>query len=142
MGRPEKDLDINLAIDLLADGLSKKDVATLIGCTVPTLDSRIEDLKKEESALLAYDKCHYLDLIKVKERLVRGVTEDKVAEAPLSSIASAYNVFGKMEQLLQGKPTEIHGLMGYLMKLEKEDVQSKGIIDITPGGIEQCELEF
>jgi hypothetical protein len=35
-----------------------------------------------------------------------------------------------MEQLIQGRPTEIHGLMGYLMHLEKEDIaEATSIID-------------
>jgi hypothetical protein len=29
----------------------------------------------------------------------------------------------KAENLIQGRPTEIYGLMGYLLHLEKEDVK-------------------
>lgn len=125
MGRPAKELNEALMIDLLADGMTKKDVADILGVSPPTIANRIEDLKKRESSLLAYDKVHHLDLIDVKQRIVAGVTNDKIAEAPLAHLANAYGVFAKHEQLIQGRPTEIHGLMGYLLHLEKEDIEAK-----------------
>ena len=132
-----KAIDMNAVLDLLGDGVSRKDVAEIMGVSPPTISNRIEQLRKEESGLLAYDKVHYLDLIHVKQRLVGGVTDIKIAEAPLGQIAQAYGVFSKMEQLIQGRPTEIHGLMGYLLHLEKEDIEAKmanAPIDITPSG--------
>lgn len=135
-----KVIDRDLMISLLADGMSRKDIADVMGVSPPTISNKIEELRREESALLAYDKVHYLDLIGVKQRLVAGVTDDKILEAPLGQIAQAYGVFAKSEQLIQGRPTEIHGLMGYLLHLEKEDIakakSSNGddAIDITPTG--------
>ena len=60
----------------------------------------------------------------------------KIEDAPLQHIANAYGIFKKAEQLVTGRPTEIHGLMGYLMHLEKEDVEkaNKEVVDITPMG--------
>lgn len=124
MGRHKKEIDIDLMLGMLTDGMSAVDVADTLGVTVPTINARVEQLRKAESALLAYDKTHYLDLIAVKSRLVAGVTEAKILEAPLGQIAQAYGTFAKMEQLIQGRPTEIHGLMGYLLHLEKEDIKS------------------
>ena len=132
MGRKPKDIDIDLMLSMLTDGMSTADVADTLGVTVPTINARVEQLKKAESALLAYDKSHYLDLIAVKQKLVAGVTEAKITEAPLGQIAQAYGVFSKMEQLIQGRPTEIHGLMGYLLHLEKEDIKS--VTEEVPDG--------
>jgi hypothetical protein len=123
MGRSKKPIDTELMLSLLTDGMSRGDTAAALGITPPTLDARIADLQREESALLAYDKCHYLDLIGVQQRLVAGVTDAKIEEAPLGQIAQAYGVFNRGSQLAQGRPTEIHGLMGYLMHLEKEDIE-------------------
>jgi hypothetical protein len=128
-GRPPKDIDVDLMLSLLSDGMSRKDTAAALNISPITLDAHVERLKREESGLLAYDKVHHLDLIGVKQRLVAGVTDEKIAEAPLASIASAYGVFAKMEQLIQGRPTEIHGLMGYLMHLEKEDIAAQQVVD-------------
>ena len=139
-----KEIDMNLVLDLLGDGMSRKDVAEVLGVSPPTISNRIEQLRKEESGLLAYDKVHYLDLISVKQKLVGGVTDSKIKDAPLGQIAQVYGVFSKMEQLIQGRPTEIHGLMGYLLHLEKEDIEAKqktlaggngdSVVDITPEG--------
>ena len=122
MGRPCKEIDTDLMLSLLADGMSRKDTAAALDISPVTLDAAVERLKKEESSLLAYSKVHYLDLISVQKRLVDGVTDEKILDAPLGQIAQAYGVFNKAEQLVQGRPTEIHGLMGYLLHLEKEDI--------------------
>jgi len=54
-----------------------------------------------------------------------------------------------MLQLDQGKPTEIHGLMGYLMKLEQEDIAKReadnaktDVIDVSPTSTEPIQLEL
>jgi len=117
-----KVLDKELMLDLIASGMSRKEIAEVMGVSPPTISNKIEELRREENQLLAYDKVHYLDLIGVKQRLIAGVTDDKILEAPLGQIAQAYGVFAKSEQLIQGRPTEIHGLMGYLLHLEKEDI--------------------
>jgi len=144
-GKP-KNINIDLMLDMLSDGMSRKDTAAALGIAPQTLDARVEQLRKSESSLLAYDKSHYLDLIAVKQRLVAGVTDEKIEEAPLGQIAQAYGTFAKMEQLIQGRPTEIYGLMGYLLHLEKEDIAKKNdnedVIDVTPvsGEAEQLNL--
>jgi predicted transcriptional regulator len=141
MGRAAKAINTDLMFDLLSEGMTKKDIAGILGVSAPTLDNTIERLRNQESALLKYDKVHYLDLIEVKKRLVAGVTDDKIADAPLGQIAQAYGVFAKSEQLIQGRPTEIYGLMGYLLHLEKEDIAKKQTDDamIIEGDIEETE---
>jgi hypothetical protein len=106
---------------MLAGGVPKTAVAAFFGCSAPTVSSRIDELRREESMLLAYDKVHYLDLISVKHRLLSAMTDEKIEAAPLGQIGQTYGIIAKMEQLIQGRPTEIHGLMGYLMHLEAED---------------------
>ena len=123
MGRKPKDIDIDLMLSLITDGMSTKEVADTLGVSIPTINARVETLQKQEASLLAYDKVHHLDLIAVQQKLITGVTDEKIAEAPLGQIAQAYGVFNKASQLAQGKPTEIHGLMGYLLHLEKEDIE-------------------
>jgi len=125
MGRAALKLDENLLLDMITDGLSDVDMAKVMGVSAPTIRNHINRLKTEENDLLAYDKVRNLDLLAVQRRLIEGVTDDKIAEAPLSSIATAFSAFHKAEQLNAGRPTEIHGLVGYLMHLESEDIASK-----------------
>jgi DNA-binding XRE family transcriptional regulator len=130
-----KAIDKELLLDLITSGMSRKDIAETMGVSPPTISNKIEELKRDESALLAYDKVHYLDLINVKQRLIANMTDDKMGEAPLGQLAQAYGTIGKMEQLIQGRPTEIRGLMGYLIHLEQEDIaNSSSIIDIDGNG--------
>jgi predicted transcriptional regulator len=125
MGRAPLKLDENLLLDMITTGMSDADMAKVMGVSAPTIRNHINRLKDEESELLAYDKVRNLDLISVQRRLVEGITDEKIAEAPLSSIATAFSAFHKAEQLNNGRPTEIHGLVGYLMHLESEDLASK-----------------
>jgi hypothetical protein len=139
VGKPT-DFDEELMFNLLAAGdLNKKEIAGVLGCSVATLNAKLEQLRADETALMAYDKVHYLDLIQVKQRIIANVTDDKLQEAPLGQLAQAYSVFDKAQALVEGRPTEIHGLMGYLLHIEKEDMQQAAeeaaqceAIDVTP----------
>lgn len=133
MGRRPKSIDQDLMLDLITSGMSRGDIADSLGVSIPTLESRINDLQKSEKALLAYDKIHHLGLIAVQQKLIDGVTDEKIADAPLGQIAQAYGVFNKAKQLATGGPTEIQGLMGYLMVMEEEDRKAQeDPIDVTP----------
>jgi DNA-binding Lrp family transcriptional regulator len=131
MGRKPLNLDIGQMLDLLTDGCSKEEIAEVMGVSVPTINNRIEALRKAESSLLAYEKNQHLDIIAVQQRLIAGVTDEKIEAAPLQHIASAFGTFKKAEQLVTGRPTEIHGLMGYLLHLDKEDIEKKELPDAT-----------
>lgn len=129
MGRTAKAIDVDQMLDLLSSGLSNKEVAETMGVSAPTIANRVEELKRKESALLAYEKTQHLDLLCVQKRLIDGITDEKIEEAPLSAIAQAFGVFKKAEHLSTGRPTEVIGLMGYLLKIEEEE---RGVVDITP----------
>jgi len=141
MARPTKDIDTELLLDLLASGMSKSEVSCELGISVATLNRRIEGIRDAESALIAYDKVHYLDLIGVKQRIIAHMDDSKLEEAPLGQLAQAYSVVTKAENLIQGRPTEIHGLMGYLMHLEKEDIVKAGVSKNNATAGDQDEVE-
>lgn len=111
-------------LQMLGGGVPVNVVANFFGCCGDTVKRRIDEIRRDESMLLAYDKVHYLDLISVKQRLLSGITDAKIEAAPLGQIGQTYGIVAKMEQLIQGRPTEIHGLMGYLMHLEMEDIET------------------
>jgi DNA-binding Lrp family transcriptional regulator len=141
VGRTAKAIDTDMLLDLLGEGVPRKDIADIFGVSAPTISNKIEELRKEESTLLAYEKNIHLDLIGVQQRCLSGVTIEKVADAPLGQIASMFSAANKAMQLAQGRPTEIHGLMGYLLHLEKEDIEAKqktiadgNVVDITSEG--------
>jgi transposase len=126
------DVDTSAMLDLLAEGFTNKEVAEAFGISTDTVRARISELKKAENGLLAYEKVQHLDLLQVQQRLVAAVTDDKIAEAPLRDIASSFKVFKHAEQLITGRPTEIQGLMGFLLKIEKEDIEEAMSKNDTP----------
>jgi len=134
MGRRQLNIDNDLMLDLITSGMSSREIAETMGVSIPTLESRIKELQNSEKALLAYDKVHHLGLIAVQQKLIDGVTDEKITAAPLGQIAQAYGVFNKAKQLATGGPTEIQGLMGYLIALETEDrnASTQEPIDVTP----------
>jgi hypothetical protein len=123
MGARRKEIDVNLMLDMLSEGISKKEIGETLGVSVPTIEANIERLGKEEQSLMAYSKVQHLELIGIQRRIACGVTDTKIDAADLGELASAFKIFKQAEQLVQGKPTEIHGLMGFLMALEKEDIE-------------------
>lgn len=137
------DVDIDAMLGMLTDGLTYREVGEALGVPASTVSQVVANLKKEESSLLAYSKVQHLDLLGVQQRLLAGVTDEKIAEAPLQAIAAAFSAFKKGEQLATGRPTEITGLMGYLMHLEKEDRETvesnfdtaEDVIDVPVGDV-------
>lgn len=143
MGRPRTNIDEDLLLELLSSGMTDAEIGDALNVCTLTVHRRIEEIKKNERPLMAYDKVRHLDLISVQQRLIQGVTDEKIADAPLGQIAQAYGVFDKAKQLATGGPTEIQGLMGYLMVMEEEERKStEEPIDVTPEpkDIEQLSL--
>jgi hypothetical protein len=122
MGRNRVAFDVEQMLELIGQGMGDKDIAANMGVSIPTLKSRIAELEEKESAILHYSKVQHIELLDVQQRLIAGVTDAKIAEAPLGQIANAFGIFKKAEHLNTGKPTEIVGLMGYLLTLEAEEI--------------------
>lgn len=64
--------------------------------------------------------------------------EDKIDSCSIPDLAQAFGVLKKNEHMLDGKPTEIKGLIAYLVHIEDEEIKAKSlpadasIIDISP----------
>ena len=98
---------------------------------VKYIQGAAEKLTAEESALAAYNKVQHVQLTKLQFELLEAITSDKLHEASLRDIVSAFKILKDKELVAQGRPTEIHGLVGYLQILEDEET---GVItrDVTP----------
>ena len=86
-------------------------------------------LSTEEKSLEGYSKVQHVQLTKLQFELLEAITSDKLHEASLRDIVSAFKILKDKELVAQGRPTEIHGLVGYLQILEDEE---NGVVDITP----------
>jgi hypothetical protein len=109
-------------------------VRALTGNDKQIIAQLINELKGDEKLLDAYLDVQHLQLAKLQHRLLsNGITDQKIYDAPLRDVVSAFKALKDKELVAQGKPTEIHGLVGYLVELEKEENEE---IDITPEDVE------
>ena len=121
MGRPTKDVDQEYLEELIAQGYSKKEISEHLGMTTPTLSRRIVELKEKEGEILQYRALQSLELTEIEARVLEAITPSKIHAASLRDLVTAYKILKDKELVSDGKPSEIKGLVGYLMQLEKED---------------------
>lgn len=100
---------------------------------VGALTKQVDGILSKEKDLLKYRDKQGLILTEVQAKLLNAISDRKIAEAPLRDLVSCYKVLKEKELVMDGKPTEIKGFVGYLMELEKEDrEEAEGLIEINP----------
>jgi len=124
-GRQEKEVDIEAMIDLLARGESVPVVATELGISAPTLRKRIADLQLKQGLLLQYRSIQSLQLTELQARVLEAITPQKINEAPLRDLVASYKILKDKELVIEGKPSEIKGLVAHLIYLEKQETALK-----------------
>lgn len=129
-------------MDLVERGCSAKEIASDLKARGEDVDKKelsilIGELEKERLLLNKYRDVQSLQLTKLQAQILSRVTPEKIEAAPLADLARAFKIFKDAERVTDGKPTEIHGLLGLLVQMEKEEGSGgqKGaeIIDVTPG---------
>lgn len=121
MGRPEKEIDLEVVMDLLSRGEKVPAIATELGISPPTLRSRIADLQKKQGLLLQYRSIQSLQLTELQARVLEAITPDKIEAAPLKDLVASYKILKDKEQVIEGKPSEIKGLVSHLIFMEKQE---------------------
>ena len=125
MGRNKKDVDAEELVDLLERGIPQKEIAVKLEITPPTLSKRIAELQKEQGVLLQYRPLQSLQLTKLQAAVLERITPEKIADAPLRDLILAYKILKDKELVIEGKPSDIKGLVGYLIELEKLEADGK-----------------
>lgn len=125
MGRNKKDVNAEELMDLLERGLPQKEIAVKLEITPPTLSKRIAELQKEQGVLLQYRPLQSLQLTKLQAAVLERITPEKIADAPLRDLILAYKILKDKELAIEGKPSDIKGLVGYLIELEKLEADGK-----------------
>lgn len=125
MGRNKKDVDAEELMDLLERGIPQKEIAVKLEITPPTLSKRIAELQKEQGVLLQYRPLQSLQLTKLQAAVLERITPEKIADAPLRDLILAYKILKDKELVIEGKPSDIKGLVGYLIELEKLEAEGK-----------------
>jgi DNA-binding Lrp family transcriptional regulator len=132
MGRPKLDIDLEAAIDLINRGEKVPTISSELGISPPTLRARIASLQKEQGLLLQYRAVQSLQLTELQARVLEAITPEKIEEAPLRDLVTSYKILKDKELNIEGKPSEIKGLVAHLIYLEKQEqaVASGQIIDV------------
>ena len=125
MSRPKKEVDPEELMELLERGIPQKDIAVKLDITPPTLSKRIAELQKEQGVLLQYRPLQSLQLTKLQAAVLERITPEKIADAPLRDLILAYKILKDKELVIEGKPSDIKGLVGYLIELEKLEAEGK-----------------
>lgn len=122
MAAIRKEIDHDLMFDALERGVARKDLAGMLGISSSTLAARIGDIQKKQGLLLKYRNVQALQLTELQARILEAITPDKIEEAPLKDLVLCYKVLKDKELITEGKPSEIKGLVSYLIHMEKESV--------------------
>ncbi len=136
MGRNEIEIDQEILMDLALKGLTQKDIAKELDVSTPTISKRIAQLQQEQGVLLQYRAIQSLQLTKLQAKTLEAISDQKIAEAPLRDLVLCFKILKDKELILEGKPSEIRGLVGYLVELERKEMAAEEPPD------ESVEVEF
>lgn len=121
-GRPRTEIDMLAALDLLTRGEKVPAIAEELGISPPTLRKRIAELQKEQGLLLQYRSLQTLQLTALQARVLEAITPEKINEAPLKDLVAAFKILKEKELVIEGKPSDVKGLVAHLIYLEKREI--------------------
>ena len=136
-GRKKKSVDMDAALDLIMRGESVPTVAVELGISPPTLRTRIADIQKKQGLLLQYREIQSLQLTELQARVLEAITPEKINGASLRDLVMSYKILKDKEQVIEGKPSEIKGLIAHLVHLEKLEIEGNGTVDFEEGEFEE-----
>ena len=116
------EIDTEMLMDLQEMGLTQKEAAGELGICTQTLSKRIADVQKKQGLLLQYRSLQSLQLTELQARILEAITPEKIEQAGLKDLVLAFKILKDKEQVIEGKPSEIKGLVAYLIKIEEEEV--------------------
>lgn len=116
------DIDTDVLLDFGEMGLTIKEQAGEIGCSPQTVSNRIAKIQQEQGILMKYRPLQSLQLTSIQAKILEAITPDKIEQAPLRDLVFAFKILKDKEQVMEGKPSDIKGLVSYLIKIEKEEL--------------------
>lgn len=125
MPRPKVEIDPEILLDLHEMGLTQKQASNELGIHPQTLSKKMAEIQSKQSLLLQYRSLQSLQLTELQARILEAITPEKIEQAGLKDLVLAFKILKDKEQVIEGKPTEIKGLVGYLIKLEEEEMALK-----------------
>jgi len=121
-GKASQELDTDVLFDLVEKGARKADIAAELGMSSRTLSRRITEIQEKQGLILQYRALQNIQLTEIQAQILDHITPDKIEEAPLRDLVFAYKVLKDKELVEVGKPTDIKGMMHYLVELERQEM--------------------
>lgn len=115
------DIDMDKLVEMGQAQIPQKTMAAELGISIPTLAKLISSITEKRGILMKYRELQSLQLTAIQARILEHITPEKIAEANLKDLILAYKILKDKEQVMEGKPSEIKGLVGYLIELEKRE---------------------
>lgn len=125
MARKKIEINAEMLLDLQEMGLTQKEAAGELGICTSTLSKRMADIQKKQGLLLQYRSLQSLQLTELQARILEAITPEKIEAADLKDLVLAFKILKDKEQVIEGKPSEIKGLVSYLIKIEEEEMALK-----------------
>lgn len=93
----------------------------------------IAQIEEKAPVVKKYRTLQGLQLTDLQHKVLSKVTDQKLNEAKLRDLMDAFKTLKTMEHLVDGKPTEIKGLVAYLVAIEQEKAQIRDadVVDVT-----------
>jgi hypothetical protein len=120
-GRPKKEVDLLSALDLLVRGESVPTVAECMGISAPTLRTKIDELKKKAELISEYREVQPDQFTELQAKMLENISDEKLEKASLKDLVTGIKTIKNLELVMLGKPTEINGLVSYLIHIEQKE---------------------
>ena len=119
MGRKKIELDPIKIRELSAKGMTQVEMAKELGVCHVTLARRMGALRKNEGLLLEYRSIQSLQLTSLQATILASITPEKIKEASLKELASAFHILKKAELAMNPPQAKSTGFVEFLIELEK-----------------------
>ena len=128
-----KYIPIESIIEYYRKGLSKTDIAKVLGCHHSNISNRLKPYLDEIETLDVY-KAHRADVIALKgKEILKNITPDKIEKASAYQLTGMYSILYDKERLERGESTaniaNIHGDIAAIKAQERSDQHTKTIQD-------------
>ena len=130
MSRHRTEIDTEMLLDLHEMGLTQQQAAGELGISPQTLSRRMAEVQSKQGLLLQYRSLQSLQLTELQARILEAITPDKIEQAGLKDLVLAFKILKDKEQVIEGKPTDIKGLVSYLIKIEEEEIALKDAVPV------------
>jgi DNA-binding MarR family transcriptional regulator len=118
----EESVDLKQLMQLLDGGSTSGEIATQLKVTPAFIQKKTAELISAEPIIEEYRRVQHLQLTELQANILENITEEKLVGASLRDLVAAFKTLKENELLANGKPTEIKGLVAYLIHLEREAV--------------------